>query len=225
MSRFLLLCFLPLFLIADTWEEYKQKVLLFQKAVPGWCTEEKASQMMDLIYEIKPQVCVEIGVFGGSSAYPTAAALKFMKSGLLFGIDPWSAAASTDGYSADDANYQWWSQIDYNKIYMNYLNLIRTQQLEPFCATYRMSSLDAIVFFQDESIDILHIDGNHSEESALRDAVLYFPKVKMGGYIWFDDVNWNTTAQAVSYLLTRCNLLLDRSIGNECFLFQKSAAD
>jgi hypothetical protein len=70
----------------------------------------------------------------------------------------------------------------------------------------RMTSKESVIFFPDNSIDILHIDGNHSEDPALFDAKNWLPKVRPGGYIWFDDANWPTTKKAVDYLLETCEL-------------------
>jgi hypothetical protein len=63
--------------------------------------------MMDLIYEVKPEICVEVGVFAGSSIYPTASALKFLHCGVVYAIDSWNNLDCIKGYDSDDANYHW----------------------------------------------------------------------------------------------------------------------
>ena len=68
-----------------TWEGYKHHVLEHQKKIPGWCTLEKADKLMQLIYDTQPKICIEIGVFGGSSIYPTASALKYLGAGTVYG--------------------------------------------------------------------------------------------------------------------------------------------
>ena len=87
----------------------------------------------------------------------------------------------------------------------------------------KTTSAKAVEEFEDESIDILHIDGNHTEDSAYFDAVHWLPKVKQGGYIWFDDVNWSTTNKAVRYMKDYCTLIESRSVGNECYLFKNGS--
>jgi len=203
------------------WEKYKQKVMIQQKKVPGWCNPEKADKLMDLIHEINPQCIVEIGVFGGSSVYPMAEALRFSEKGLIYAIDPWKAKDCQVGYEPEDPNYTWWTDINLEKVYINFTKLITNNNLSKFCRIMRTTSAEAAPSFENESIDILHIDGNHSEEAALLDAKLFFPKVKKNGYIWFDDVNWSSTSKAVNYLLERCTFLPMRSVGDECYLFQK----
>jgi len=99
--------------------------------------------------------------------------------------------------------------------------LLKKHRLEAFCQPMKMTSEQALSFFPDESIDVLHIDGNHTSEVALSDAEMWFPKVKSGGYIWFDDVNWGSTAKAVNYLDDLCVVDEARSVGQECLLFRK----
>ncbi len=203
------------------WESYKANTLAHQHEAQGWCTQEKAEKLMELIYDTHPSICVEIGVFGGSSIYPTARALKYLEAGKVYAIDPWIKEDCQEGYDPNDPNYIWWCSIDLESIYKGFLHLLKKNRLEAFCQPMRMASEEALSFFSDESIDILHIDGNHTAEVALLDAQMWLPKVKSGGYIWFDDVNWASTAKAVAYLDENCIVDFTRSVGRECLLFKK----
>jgi hypothetical protein len=208
------------FLSKVSWQHYQENVLAHQPKIPGWCPLEKARQMMNLIYETKPQVCVEVGVFGGSSIYPTACAVDFNDLGQVYAIDPWSNSECLEGYAPDDPNYQWWNKIDLEKIYRDFLKMLHHFKLDNRCTVMRMTGNEAIKQFDNESIDILHIDGNHTESVALNDAKTYLPKVKKGGYIWFDDINWPTTRLAIEYLQEHCVLDETRTT-NAYALFQK----
>jgi hypothetical protein len=171
---------------------------------------------------VQPDVCVEIGVFGGASIYPTAKALRYLKHGIVYAIDPWAKGDCQVGYDPEDLNYIWWSSLDLEKIYQGFLQLLTRHRLQPFCKPLRMTSKEALAHFSDNSVDILHIDGNHTEEVALFDATMWLPKVKSGGYIWFDDANWSTTARAVEYLLEHCERMKGvKAEGTECWLFRK----
>jgi predicted O-methyltransferase YrrM len=55
-----------------------------------------------------------------------------------------------------------------------------------------------------EKIDMIHIDGNHSEMTSLEDVKRWVPQVKSGGVVVFDDVNLNTTNKAVEWLDKNC---------------------
>ena len=202
------------------WNRYEEQTIKQLVHIPGWCSEEKAKKMMDLIYETHPKICVEIGVFGGSSIYPTASALKYLGAGVVHAIDPWAKDDCLEGYTPDDPNYQWWGKLDLDQVYNNFKLMLNYYSISPFCQVMRMTSKAALSHFENESIDILHIDGNHTEQVALADAEMYLPKVKMGGYIWFDDVNWVTTNKAVAYLMRSCTIDFSRSTAT-CYLFKK----
>ncbi|MES2122454.1 MAG: class I SAM-dependent methyltransferase [Chlamydiota bacterium] len=198
------------------WDVYKRQTLQFQGQIPGWCNAEKAEKMMNLIYSIQPEICVEIGVFGGSSIYPTAKALKYLKKGVVYAIDPWTNDACLEGYAADDPNYQWWGSVNLEDIFLNFTNMLKIHQIAPRCNVLRMSSREALSHFANESIDILHVDGNHTEASALADVQMFVPKLKKGGYLWFDDANWGSTSKAVEYLSR--HLVKDEQNSNSCYL-------
>jgi len=204
------------------WGKNKKEVLFYQeeKYILGWCSREKAEKLMDLIFDTHPKICVEIGVFGGSSIYPTVSALKYLNEGVVYAIDPWSKEECLKGYTPGDPNYVWWSNLNIEGIYQAFQTMLKRFDLVPFCKTLRMSSEQAVLYFQDGSIDILHIDGNHTQEVALADVKMFLPKVKKGGYIWFDDVNWSSTNKAVKYLTENCTFEEARSTSS-CFLFRK----
>ena len=204
------------------WKCYKKETLDNLGSLPGWCSHEKAEKMMDLILEVRPTVCVEIGVFGGSSVYPTARALNYLLHGRLYCIDPWLKQPPLDGYTTDNPHFQWWSQINHDEMLNGFLKMLSDRRLANRCAVLRMKSEEAVFWFEDESIDILHIDGNHTELAALQDARLFLPKVKKGGYIWFDDTDWPSTLAAQKALLEQCVVIEERSVGRNCMLFKKN---
>jgi len=203
------------------WETYKLKSLAKLSEIRAQCCYyEKAVKMMDLIFLTRPNLCVEIGVLGGGSFYPTACALKFLQQGTVIGIDPWDLAHCLQGHQPEEEIYQWWSKKNMEVIFWAFVDLIASHDLGEYCRVIRMDEAKAVSSFQDGTIDILHIDGNHSEEIALLDAQLYLPKVKKGGYIWFDDADLFSTKKAVQYLSERCSLLPGLSIPSKCLLYR-----
>lgn len=196
----------------------RQVVIKALPLVEGWCSEEKATKIMDLILETQPEVCVEIGVFGGASILPTAKALKWNKKGVVYAIDPWETLECIKNYDNDELNRDWWAKVDLKYVYDSYLKLIDFHHVKRYVKTMKMTSEEAAPLI--DTIDILHIDGNHSEESSMFDTLTYFPKVKDGGYIWFDDHHWETTGKAFQYLSERCDVIEVVDNGN-CYLFKK----
>lgn len=176
-----------------------QRVFAMMKQLDGWCSDEKAEYLVELIRLTKPDVVVEIGVFGGKSLLPMAMALKANHKGMAFGIDPWSHDASSVGMEGENLN--WWSNLDHEKILKLLQERIKLFNLQDYITLVRATSLDAEPI---EGIGLLHIDGNHSEETSYIDVTKWVPYVKSGGIIIFDDVNWSTTDKAVSWLNTHC---------------------
>lgn len=209
------------FLEAIEWETFKLQSLAHLSDIRSQCCYyEKAVKMMDLVYKTRPNLCVEIGVLGGGSIYPTACALKYLKHGTIIGIDPWDLSHCLKGHSPDEEIYQWWSKKDMEVVFWAFVDMIAKYDLGEYCKVMRSDEQKAVSSFEDQSIDILHIDGNHSEAIALLDAQIYLPKVKPGGYIWFDDVDLPTTEKAVSFLSKRCAFLPNFSVQGKCHLYR-----
>jgi predicted O-methyltransferase YrrM len=202
-----------------TWSVYKKETLNVLPKLEGWCSREKAERMMELVRKVKPHKYVEIGVFGGSSFLPTAAAMHFEGRGIAIAVDPWSNASCVEGM--DSANAAWWAQIDLDKILNGFRQMMSWYNLDGRYCVFRMTSKQALDHFWNNSIDILHIDGNHSTDSALFDVTNWLPKVRKGGYIWFDDANWPSTKVAVDYLMQSCILDPSSKPDDPYLLFQK----
>lgn len=199
--------------------------------IEGWCSLEKANLMYDIIIENQPEVCVEIGAFGGASILPTALGLKDNGHGIVYAIDPWTNLAATEYYDEDNPNHKWWGSLDLERIYQSFLSLQKNYDIEPFCKTLRMTSMEAINHVPN-TIDILHIDGDHNEISVYQEVQAYLPKVKEGGYIWMDDANWSekrgeeyyfTIHKSLRYLEANGCTLIASVNGGDCLLYQKNS--
>lgn len=198
----------------------EQQIRALLPTLAGWCTPSKGLAMADLILQMKPDVVVEIGVFGGSSLIPQALALHAVGSGVVHGIDPWQLEASIEG-EQEQANIDWWKTVDLSAIMRGCYKSVLDANVERFVTIHPVSSTVAKRHFQDGSIDILHIDGCHSEISSVRDVKAWIPLVSKGGFIWFDDTNWESTAKAVALLRERTTQVWQV---NHCALFQKGLA-
>lgn len=186
----------------------------------GWCSPEKAIAMVELILDVDPRLVVEIGVFGAKSLVPQIMAVQHLDNGgVVCGIDPWSP--ENDACADDDPiNAGWWKGLNWDDIYRSAVDQVWGRGLQSRCVLMRCYSWTCADVFHD--IDIIHIDGNHSELTSTRDVELYLPKVKPGGYIWFDDARWKQTQKAVAMLNERCRLIKQvvDSAGNACNLYQ-----
>jgi len=184
--------------------------------LPGWCSAEKAKALAAVVRDLRPRISVEIGVFGGRSLIALASAHARFAGGIVYGIDPWSAEEALASVQETEHRV-WWAKLDYEQIYTGCLRAIAECGLSTHCAVLRTTSACAADDFT--AVDLLHIDGNHSEEKSCSDAALWLPKLTPGGALFFDDVNWPSTARALQMVRTACT-----EIGsvNDCAIFLKN---
>lgn len=177
---------------------------MLEEVKDGWATPSKAHEMAELIAQVHPKLCVEIGVFGGRSLLAQAVAMRELSpDGLTVGIDPWRKDATVEG-AVGDANAEWWGSLNMNDIHRDFMDHLWRLNLNKRCLVIRSSSEDCVDLFQKKSIDILHIDGNHSPEVSCRDVKMWLPKVSTLGHVWFDDVDWESTQPAIRLLDAKC---------------------
>ena len=128
----------------------------------------------DLVAQLRPQVVVELGTDRGESYFAFCQSAAENQTGTkCFAVDHWQGDSHAGSY--DDATYQ---DVDkHNRAhYANDSTLLR-------------SSFDsALARFAPESIDLLHIDGHHTEEAARHDVESWLPKLRPGGILLLHDV-------------------------------------
>jgi predicted O-methyltransferase YrrM len=186
----------------------KQHALQCMAQLHGWCAPEKASLLIDLIARTRPKVVVEIGVWGGKSLIPMAMALKENHQGVIYGIDPWMNFESTQ-WVVEEVNRDFWDRANHEWVYQDLLAKIGLFELQSQVQIVRATSEAAEPI---PEIDLLHIDGNHSEHASFFDVTKWVPLVRSGGWIILDDMKWFekgvfTTAKAGEWLNTHCHKL------------------
>ena len=211
----------PIAFSEDKWGKYQRQICANLALFTGWCSQAKALKLMNFIYLHQPSVCVEIGTFGGSTTYPLASALQYIQHGHLYTIDAWDRTCALEGLIPNEINYLWWNSIDFSKILDQFLLQYKKHHLSPWCTILHESSAKSVSYFADESIDLLYIDGNFSQAGSLEDVMLYYPKIKPGGFIWLNDANSPDKLSSVSFLSKQAYFLETESIKNQCVVFQK----
>jgi predicted O-methyltransferase YrrM len=193
-------------------------------SLQGWCSKEKAINFIDLVLKVKPKVCVEIGVFGGSSLFPVASALKFREEGVVIGIDPWDKLECIRNLSLkeDEKHLDWWSKIPMDSVYQSYLSMLKRYELEKYCKTIKKTAEKTA--HEIHEIDILYMDAIYSEKKAEEILNLYLPKVRSGGYVWLNDALGEKSFSSYDLILQSCNYVTEIDDGN-CILFQKHIKD
>lgn len=202
------------------WEKYKKETLPVLNQISGWREPEKAEKIMDFILDKKPEVCAEIGSFGGTMTYPIARALKYLKKGLVYGIDSWDPEVATKGLT-DEKSITFWQGINFEGIFQALQNLLAKTQTDAFCHLIPKTSNMALSHFDDQSLDFLFLNSIDLPNGNLEDVKLFLPKVKEGGYIWLNQADTQNKKEAIGFLMKHCEWKKEESIGISCILFQK----
>ena len=186
----------------------------------GWCCEEKQEDLFHYIDLYNCKKGLEIGVFGGSSFIRAGMMFK-ANGGQITGIDPYCAEDS-NRYDEEGANKEWWKTVDYEKIKVGCLLAIQTFGLKRVCDLLVTNSDDYCNKVEDNSLDFIHIDGNHTEIQSTLDCEMYLPKLKVGGILVMDDIEWESVRKARQWLNEHCKMLVERNInGNSWGVYEK----
>lgn len=96
----------------------------------------------------------------------------------MHAIDPWVDYEEYDEYVGDQ-----------DKIYKQFLENLdnASPEVKNKLKIHRGFSRDVIPTLEDDTFDIIFVDGNHEAEWALEDAVLSWRKLKSGGWMILDD--------------------------------------
>lgn len=129
----------------------------------------------DLVATLKPALLVELGVDRGESYFAFCqSALENKTSTRCFGVDTWRGDQHAGGY--DETTFAQVSQHNCAN-YGSFSRLIRSDFDE------------ALARFGDESIDVLHLDGLHTEAAVRHDVETWLPKLRPGGLLLLHDVD------------------------------------
>jgi predicted O-methyltransferase YrrM len=163
----------------------------------GWCSLKKAQHLAALVHSSHSRISVEIGVHAGKSAIPMAIMHSAMQHGKLIAIDAWAPDPAIEDQNEADKAY-WGNPANHEQAKSVFIKALDTLQLHPFVEVFHE---DSNVVAVPDCIDVLHIDGNHGEQT-IRDVQRWVPHVRAGGFVVMDDLGWsnNKVEQAVTKL-------------------------
>lgn len=128
----------------------------------------------DLISAMNPKTLVELGSHSGFSFFVFCQSIKENTLDTqAYAVDTWEGDTQTGAYSED--------------VFQSVKAHLEEEY--PKCSNQmRMLFNDAIQHFEDNSVELLHIDGLHTYEAVSEDFRNWYPKVKPGGVILFHDI-------------------------------------
>ncbi len=128
-----------------------------------------------LIEKLRPKILVELGTRYGTSYFAFCQAIAALKLPTkAYAVDIWFSTTAT-------------SPVD-NDIF-DYALRINNQHYAYFSNLLKMTFDEAQPYFNDHTIDLLHIDGFHSYTSVRHDFDTWLPKMSSSGVIIFHDSN------------------------------------
>ncbi len=147
---------------------YEPKRLI--SASPAWIGHLPFANF--LVKKIKPEIIVELGTHTGNSLCGFAQAVKEADLPTqIYGVDTWQGDKHAGTYAAE--------------IYQTLNKYVVTEF--PKVKLLRMMFDEALAHFQNESVDLLHIDGLHTYDAVKHDFTTWLPKVKQTGIVIFHD--------------------------------------
>jgi hypothetical protein len=128
----------------------------------------------DLVEALRPRVIVELGAYNGLSFFTFCQSVQEHNiESMCYAVDTWEGDVHTGGYD--------------NSV----INDVRSHAREHYRGfTYllQMYFNQALQHFDDNSIELLHIDGLHTYEAVKEDFENWYPKIAPGGVIIFHDI-------------------------------------
>ena len=193
-------------------EEVKEITNMIESDFGGGSSLSKTYLMAYLIRTLDLKTYVEIGVYKGRSLFPAAAAV-YRNGGKAYGIDPYNLQ---DAYEYEVSSHVgdvngFLDKLDFEGIYDSVLRFKEDADYGECIKLIRKTSDDAVDYFEDNKIviDMLHIDGNHDSKFVQLDVNNYCSRVKDGGIIVFDDIDWDSVRGCYEEYKNSCRVLFE----------------
>lgn len=155
--------------------------------------------MVKILKELGPNLIgIEIGLACGFSSYLLTTECQNVSK--LYGIDPFIPYKD------------WNADISEERINTMFDEFKENMSIIPNFEFIHKTSTDAADQFENESIDFIFIDGDHSEQAVYNDLQMYAPKVKKGGIIAGHDWFLAEVRSAVSRYANENNVSLGTDI-------------
>lgn len=133
----------------------------------------------------RPSAWVEIGALQGrSTAFLGVEAARLGKPVSLHVVDSWQFPTPEKGAELYQA-------------FQRQIQPVVAALGEDRVNVYRLPSMEAVKLFEDESVDVVWVDGDHHYEACRADILAWWPKLKVGGYMGGDDWNMEPVQRAV----------------------------
>lgn len=172
-----------------------------------------------LVSSLNCGVVVEIGVYGGASLLSIVESCQKTNT-HLYGIDPWEKIETGNGaFLSEDKKKVYRSSI--KKVRINLEKIIEAELYGDTITLVHDFSKNVVGRFEDNSVDIVLVDGCHSYDGVYEDLSLWMPKVKDGGSMWGDDFNLYSVRTAAQDFCAQTGRDVSRHHGGRAWTIYK----
>jgi hypothetical protein len=133
------------------------------------------SQLMPLAGKLGLRF-LQVGAFTGDASAWLVDNILTQKNSILEDVDTWAGS--------DEAEHE---TMDWSDVERTYDSRIA---FRPNVIKYKMDSREFLRSIEEPTFDFIYIDGDHTAEGVLQDAVLSWRLLKPGGIMAFDDYLW-----------------------------------
>ena len=152
---------------------------VMQTKYPNWfemtAKENFESQLMPLAGKLGLRF-LQVGAFTGDASAWLVDNILTQKNSILEDVDTWAGS--------DEAEHE---TMDWSDVERTYDSRIA---FRPNVIKYKMDSREFLRSIEEPTFDFIYIDGDHTAEGVLQDAVLAWRLLKPGGLMAFDDYLW-----------------------------------
>lgn len=129
----------------------------------------------DIVAALRPRVLVELGTDRGESYFAFCQSVQENDTATrCFAVDTWRGDQQAG---------------DYDETTFRQVSAHAALHYAAFSTLLRMRFDEAAVRFADDSIDLLHLDGLHTEAAVRHDLAVWLPKLRRGGVLLMHDVD------------------------------------
>ena len=171
-------------------------------SIPGESYEPKLLALMAVCARAPKGDIVEIGCLFGRTAALLAMMANRHDLGAVLCVDPWSLRSTEQGNEQLKAASQGFDWSSFRQIFeinvapfaagrLNYIHALSTEAYPLYAAGRAVETEVFGKTLYEGAIGLLHIDGNHEYDHVVADVRDWVPHVKPGGWIIFDDYDWD----------------------------------
>lgn len=155
------------------------KVMVMLNKYPNWFEQSAIENFKEQLtgFADKPGLrFLQIGVFTGDASVWLMENILTQKDSVLEDVDTWAGSDEAEHNDMDFSDVE----KTYDEKVASYKNIIK----------YKTDSTSYLKSLETPTFDFIYIDGDHTAEGVLRDALLSWRLLNPGGIIAFDDYTW-----------------------------------